>query len=180
MINGPVLQAPDARTFLRSLNLRAGTTDRVEGLKVAVSTVLRGIKKALQTVDVQRDLLQRHAVPVRDDIAKFSIAPDSPRLTGMTGSEIDASGRPDVIPETVRAEMADLDGTWAFGVQLCGDLERQPVEDPTVVWERGVAPFQTVVTIRIGRQDSWETSRVDAVDQHMRFNGCPIHEPSGG
>lgn len=43
MVNGPVFQAPNAETFLGSLKLLAKTTDRIEGVKVAASTVLRGV-----------------------------------------------------------------------------------------------------------------------------------------
>lgn len=229
MVNGPVFQAPNAKTFLGSLKMLAGTTDRGEGLKVAASTVLRGINKALQTVGVESPTVNAlggapnvdplgetyySVTPFRygDYIAKFSIVPVSPGLTALTGTQIDASGRPNAIRETVQAEMADQDGTWAFRVQLCRDLERQPIEDPTVVWKEDEAPFQTVATIRAGRQDSWEAGRVSAVDERMRFsvwtglaahrplgninrarnapyrhsaefrqrfNGCPIHEPSG-
>ncbi len=50
MVNGKVFQAPNAEKFLGSLKLLAGTTDRVEGLKVAASTVLRGVNKALHAV----------------------------------------------------------------------------------------------------------------------------------
>ncbi|MCJ2122425.1 catalase, partial [Methylobacterium sp. J-077] len=37
MVNGKVFQAPNAEKFLGSLKMLAGTTDRVEGLKVAAS-----------------------------------------------------------------------------------------------------------------------------------------------
>ncbi len=38
MVNGKVFHAPSAKKFLGSLKLLAGTTNRVEGLKLAVST----------------------------------------------------------------------------------------------------------------------------------------------
>jgi hypothetical protein len=112
----------------------------------------------------------------------------------------------------VRSEMRAVEGVWEFQVQLCRDLERQPVEDPTVEWKEDEAPFRKVATIRVHPQDSWEPGRVDAVDERMRFsvwtgleahrplgninrarnapykhsaefrqrfNGCPIHEPTG-
>ena len=199
MVNGPVFQAPNAEKFLGSLKLLAGTTDRAEGLKVFASTVLRGVNKALQAVGVESPTVASlggapnvdplgetyySVTPFRygDYIAKFSVAPVSPGLTGLTGREIDASGRPDAIRETVRQEMAGIDAVWEFRVQLCRDLKSQPVEDPTVAWDEEESPFQRVATLRVRPQDSWETGRVDAVDEHMRFSvwtGLAAHRPLG-
>lgn len=47
-----VFQGPNAERFLHELKLLAGPTDRVEGLRVAASTVLRGVNKALYTVGI--------------------------------------------------------------------------------------------------------------------------------
>ncbi|MCJ2064081.1 catalase family protein [Methylobacterium sp. J-088] len=199
MVNGPVFQAPDAQKFLGSLKLLAGTTDQAEGLKVAASTVLRGVNKALQAVGVESPTLASlggapnvdplgetyySVTPFRfgDYIAKFSLRPVSSGLTELTGTEIDASGRPDAIRETVRSEMSGIEGVWEFRVQLCRDLDRQPVEDPTVAWDEEEAPFQRVATITVGPQDSWDAARVQAVDEGMRFSvwtGLAAHRPLG-
>ena len=199
MVNGKVFQAPTADKFLGSLKLLAKTTDRAEGLKVAASTVLRGVNKVLTAVGIENPTIGAlggaanvdplgetyySVTPFRygDHIAKFSVAPVAPALTALTGNAIDASGRPDAIRETVQSEMKGIDGVWEFRVQLCRDLERQPVEDPTVEWDEDEAPFVKVATIRVRRQDSWEASRVQAVDEGMRFSvwtGIAAHQPLG-
>ena len=199
MVNGRVFQAPNAAKFLGSLKLLAKTTDRAEGAKVAASTVLRGVNKALQAVGIDNPTVGAlggapnveplgetyySVTPFRygDHIAKFSLAPVAPALTALTGREIDASGRPDAIRETVRSEMATLIGVWEFRVQLCRDLARQPVEDPTVEWREDEAPFQRVATITVRPQDSWDAARVNAVDERMRFGvwtGLAAHRPLG-
>lgn len=199
MVNGKVFQAPSADKFLGSLKLLAGTTDRAEGLKVAASTVLRGVNKALQAVGVESTTLASlggapnvdplgetyySVTPFRygDYIAKFSVAPVAPALTALTGNEIDASGRPDAIRETVQSEMDGIEGVWEFRVQLCRDLERQPVEDPTVEWDEAEAPFQRVGLITVRPQDSWDAGRVQEVDEEMRFSiwtGLSAHQPLG-
>ena len=199
MVNGKVFQAPSAEKFLGSLKLLAGTTDRAEGLKVAASTVLRSVNKALQAVGVESTTLASlggapNVVPLGetyysvtpfrygDYIAKFSVAPVAPALTALTGTEIDASGRPNAIRETVQSEMRGIEGVWEFRVQLCRDLARQPVEDPTVEWDETEAPFQRVGLITVRPQDSWDPSRVQAVDEEMRFSiwtGLAAHQPLG-
>ncbi len=199
MVNGPVFQAPHTEKFLSSLKLLAKTTDRIEGVKVAASTVLRGVNKALKAVGIDSPTIGSlggapnvdplgetyfSVTPFRygDHIAKFSLVPVAPALTALTGNEIDASGRPDAIRETVQSEMAHIEGVWEFRVQLCRDLERQPVEDPTVEWKADEAPFQRVATVTVQPQDSWDDARVQTVDEEMRFGvwtGLAAHRPLG-
>lgn len=199
MVNGKVFQAPNAEKFLGSLKLLAGTTDRAEGLKVAASTVLRGVNKALHAVGIDSPTIGSlggapnvdplgetyySLTPFRygDYIAKFSLAPVAPALTALTGTEIDASGRPNAIRETVQSEMIGIAGEWEFRVQLCRDLERQPVEDPTMEWKEDETPFQRVGVVRVQPQDSWDPARVQAVDEEMRFSvwtGLAAHRPLG-
>ena len=199
MVNGKVFQAKSADKFLGSLKLLAKTTDRLEGTKTAVSSVLRGVNSALQAVGgASATLTSRGGAPdvdplgetyysvtpfrYGDHIAKFSVAPVAPALTALTGKTIDASGSPDAIRNTVRDEMRGIDGVWEFRVQLCRDLDRQPVEDPTVEWKEDEAPFRRVATIRVRPQDSWDATRVDAVNEKMRFGiwtGLAAHQPLG-
>ncbi len=199
MVNGPVFQAKTADKFLGSLKLLAKTTDVAEGGKAALSSVMRGVNTALETVGMQSTTVQSlggapsidplgetyySVTPFRygDHIAKFSIKPVSTSLVELTGREIDASHNPDAIRDTVRAEMATVDGEWEFRVQLCRDLDKQPVEDPTVEWKEADAPFQKVGTIRVRPQDSWDPAQVQAVNEAMRFGiwtGLAAHQPLG-
>lgn len=198
-VNGKIFQARNAESFLGNLKLLAGTTDRLEGIKKAASTVLRGVNAALGAVGAQNPKIGSlggapnvdplgevyySVTPFRygDHIAKFSLAPIAPALTALAGSRIDASGRPDAIRETVQEEMRGIDGLWEFRVQLARDLERQPVEDPTVEWDEEEAPFQRVGVITVGRQDPWDDARVRAVNETMRFSvwtGLAAHQPLG-
>ncbi|MET0741946.1 MAG: catalase, partial [Microvirga sp.] len=66
--------------------------------------------------------------------------------------------------------------------QLCRDLEKQPVEDPTVEWKEEDTPFLTVGRTTVGSQDSWDPERVRTVDEEMRFSiwtGLAAHQPLG-
>ncbi len=199
MVNGKVFQAKTADKFLGNLKLLAKTTDRLEGTKVAMSKVLRGVNAALESVGIESTTLASlggapnsdplgetyySVTPFRygDYIAKFSVAPVAPALKELTGKVIDATDHHDAIRDTVQGEMRGIEGVWEFRVQLCRDLQKQPVEDPTVEWKEVDAPFQRVATIRVKPQDSWEASRVDAVDERMRFGvwtGLAAHQPLG-
>lgn len=199
MVNGPVFQAKTADKFLSSLKLLAGTTDRLEGTKKVMSTVLRGVSSALETIGIESPALQSlggapNADPLGETyysvtpfrygeyVAKFSVAPVAPDLLALEGTTIDATGRPDAIRETVQTEMLGIDGVWELRVQLCRDLEKQPVEDPTVKWDEEETPFRTVATITVRRQNSWDVAKVQAVNEEMHFSvwtGLTAHQPLG-
>ncbi len=199
MVNGPVFQSRTADQFLGNLKMLAKTTNRMEGAKKVMSSVLQGVNTALTAVGVESPKVQSlggapnvdplgetyySVTPFRygDYIAKFSVAPVAPALLALKDTKIDASNRPDAIRETVQSEMRGIDGVWELRVQLCRDLQRQPVEDPTVPWDESEAPFQTVATITVPRQDSWEAARVRAVDEEMHFSvwtGLAAHQPLG-
>ena len=199
MVNGKVFQAKTTGQFLGSLKLLAKTTDRMEGTKTVMSSVMRGVGSALEAVGIESPTVQSlggapnvdplgesyySVTPFRygDYIAKFSVAPVAPALKARTGKEIEATDHDDAIRETVQDEMRGIEGEWEFRVQLCRDIDKQPIEDATVEWKEEDAPFQRVATITVKPQDSWDPGRVEAVDGRMRFGvwtGLTAHRPLG-
>ncbi|QBM75668.1 catalase [Sphingomonas sp. AAP5] len=197
MVNGPVFQAKTAEKFLGNLKLLAKTTDRLEGTKKVVSAALRGVRHAFEAVGAEapaainslggapnveplgETYYSATAFRFGDYIAKFSIAPVAPAMTALSGKEIAIEGRQDAIREDVRTEMRTLDAEWEFRVQLCRDLEAQPVEDATVLW---TSPFVRVGTIRAAAQDSWSDAHVQQINEETRFSvwtGIAAHQPLG-
>lgn len=200
MVNGPVFQAKTADKFLGNLKLLAKTTDRIEGTKKMVSAVLRGTRQVLDAVGLETPAAIKtlggapnseplgdtyfSATPFRygDHIAKFSLVPVAPAMTALTGKEIDVDGRDNAVREDVRAEMRAFDAVWEFRVQLCRDLEKQPVEDPTVEWDEDDAPFVRVATVTARAQDSWSDAHVRKINEETRFSvwtGIADHQPLG-
>ena len=199
MVNGPVFQTKTADQFLGNLKMLAKTTDSMDGTKKVMSSVLRGVNTALTAVGIESPKAQSlggapnvdplgetyysvTAFRYGDYIAKFSVAPVAAALLALKDKQIDTTDRPNAIRETMQTEMQGMDGVWELRVQLCRDLERQPVEDPTVKWDEEEAPFQTVATITVPRQDSWDAARVQAVDEKMHFSvwtGLAAHQPLG-
>jgi len=199
MVNGSVFQNKTADQFLGNLKLLAGTTDKLEGTKEAMSKVLRGVNTVLSAVGIESPKVQTlggasnsdplgetyfSVTPFRygDYIAKFAIFPVSKDLTDQTDTTIDATGRPDALRDVIRSETQVLEMEWEVRVQLCRDLEEQPVEDPTVEWKQDDAPFQTVATIRAAKQDSLTEDKFQKINEEMRFSiwtGLAAHQPLG-
>ena len=199
MINGPVFQTKTSKQFLSNLKLLAGTTEKGEGAKVALSQVLQGVNKALTAVGVESPKIQSlggapnidplgetyySVTPFRygEHIAKFSLVPVSTDLTDRTDQKIPIEGRENAIRETVREEMGGVRGVWELRVQLCRDLQKQPIEDSTVEWKEDEAPSVRVATVTVAPQDSWDPACVQRVDEEMRFGvwtGLAAHRPLG-
>ncbi|MDB5714728.1 MAG: hypothetical protein JWO15_2125 [Sphingomonadales bacterium] len=200
MVNGKVFQAKTADKFLGNLKMLAKTTDRMEGTKKVMSAALRGVRHVFEAVGAEAPAAvvslggapqaeplgetYYSTTPFRygDFMAKFSVIPVAPAMTALTGKEIDIDGREDAIREDVQTEMRAIDAVWEFRVQLCRDLEKQPIEDPTVAWDEEEAPFIKVATIRANAQDSYDPKLVQSVNEEMRFGiwtGLAAHQPLG-
>jgi hypothetical protein len=199
MVNAPVFNVSTAEKFAGMLRLLAKTTDVGQGAKKALSAVLQTLNSALGAVGVKTPVLAGlggapqvdplgetyySITPFRygDYVAKFRLRPVSASLTALTGMKIDLDGNPDGIRAHVRAEMAAIEGEWAFEVQLARDIERQPIEDASALWKEDEAPFAQVATLRCAPQDSWAAGQVELVDRSMAFSpwtGLVAHRPLG-
>lgn len=198
-VNGPVFSTPDPAAFLKNLRLLAKTTDRAEWAKRGLSAVLRGAEKIVESVGGESSTLKTlggapnvHPLgetyytqtPFRfgDYIAKLSLQPDSDTLTRHTGEIIDTRGRPDALRETLAHDMQEGDAVWSLRVQLCRDLDKMPVEDPSVRWDETLSPFVPVARLHALAQTGWTQDAAELVDEHMRFSvwtGLQAHRPLG-
>lgn len=199
LVNGPTFGAKTTAKFLANLQLLAKTTDKMEGVKKALSAILQPIETGLEAVGLGSSNLQQlgGAAPVHplgetyysqtafrygDHIAKFAVFPVSPGLTGLTGSHVATSGRPDAIRETMNKELIEHGGTWELRVQLCHDLGKQPVEDATIEWKQADTPFVTVATLAVEPQLAWEPVASTRTEDAIAFNvwhGLAAHRPLG-
>ena len=199
MVNGPIFGAPDTAHFLANLKMLAKTTDKLEGVKKAMSAVLQPIETALEAVGLGSATLQQlgGAAPVHplgetyfsqtayrygDHIAKWGLFPVSPGLTTLTGNHVATSGRPDALRHAVNEELIEHGGTWELRVQLCRDLEQQPIEDATVEWKQADSPFVTVATLEVEPQLAWEPMASTKTEDALAFNiwhGLAAHQPLG-
>ncbi|MBA2935218.1 catalase family protein [Sphingomonas sp. CGMCC 1.13654] len=200
MVNGPTFAAPTPKAFLANLKMLAKTTDKAEGGKKLLSGLFRAAEAALEAVGGQSAFLTTlgGAKPVHplgatyysqtpfrygDYVAKFSLVPASAVLKDFADATIDAAGRPDAIRENVREGLIGEGGTWEFRVQLCADLEKMPIEDPTVLWDEKASPFVTVATLDVSPQVAWQDGVSQKIEDELAFSpwhGLTAHQPLGG
>lgn len=199
LVNGPVFTAAKSSDFLKTLKLLAKTTDKFEGGKVALSGALRateavieafggesGTVKALgghpATHPLGETFFSQTAYRYGDHIAKFSVAPVSPHLIGLTGTPIELSGRENALREEIEAVIAAQGGEWELRVQLCLDLETMPIEDASVLWDEAQSPFLAIARIHVAPQPSWNDEKAKRIDDGLSFSpwhGLTAHQPLG-
>ena len=200
LISGPVAPVPDPGTFLRTLRLFALTTDRIEGVKRALSTALRGVQAAVvaatggpsaalvafggqpATHILGESFFSQVAIRWGDHVAKVAVVPVSPELTALTNRPLPADGGPNALRASVLTHFRDRGGVWELRAQLCTELAAMPVEDPAAVWPEAASPYVAVARITVPPQCAWSPARAAAVDEGMAFDpwhGLAAHRPLG-
>ena len=199
LVNGPVFSAPTAKKFLGSAKLLASTTDKVPNLKRAFSAVARGAEKVIEAVGGESATLKSlgghpetnplgetyySQVPILfgDYMAKVSVAPVSPELTALKDAAVDLKDKPDGLRDAVVDYFSGHGGEWELRIQLCTDIDKMPIEDPTVEWPEELSPYVTVARLRVAPQEAWSTDRAQKIDEGMQFNpwhALAAHRPLG-
>jgi hypothetical protein len=202
MINGPAFSAGSAKGFLRNLKLLEKTTDKAEGAKEVLSTVMRGANKVLEAVGIESATIKTlgghpETHPLGETyftqvpllygpyMAKLSLAPVSPSLQLLTDAPIETEDRPDALRDAVTGFFGGQyagDAEWELRVQLCTDIEKMPLETPDKEWSQEDSPYIPVARLRIPRQAAWDPERVRAIDEGMSFNpwhALAAHRPLG-
>jgi hypothetical protein len=199
LANGVSFPVADPKSFLKNLKALAATTDKAESAKVAISALFRTAEKALEAVGGHSATLMQlggypnshplgeryfsqAAIRYGDHIAKIAVVPLSPNFKALEATEIAVDGREDALREEISSVLAEQAGEWELRVQLCRDLETNPVEDPSVPWPEDDNPYVAVATIRVAPQQSWSWDRAQLVDDQTSFSpwhGIEAHRPLG-
>jgi hypothetical protein len=199
LANGKAFIAPDPKSFLKNLKLLAATTDKAEGLKVALSKAFRAVETGLESVGLQsakltslgghpaypvlsEEFYSQSAYRYGDYIAKFGLFPATDAQKSLHGTLIDLDGEFDAHRQAVRGFLATTPAAWELRVQLCTDLEKMPVEKPDVAWPEDHSPYVTVARIDVAPQESYSDAMVARIDKGASFSpwhGLEAHRPLG-
>jgi hypothetical protein len=88
---------------------------------------------------------------------------------------------PNFLREAMMKQVGAEDVYFEFGVQFQSDPLTMPVEDPLVMWDEAVSPFQRVAIIRIPKQDISAKSWVEFAENlsFTPWHSLPEHRPLG-
>ncbi len=199
LVNGPAFVAPTAKKFLGSLKMLAKTTDKMEGVKVAASSIAQGAEKLVEALGGKSPTLitmgghpETHSlgetfysqVPLRFGayVAKISVAPASTALTALTGRKLELDHQPNGLRDAVVAFFANQPAEWEVRAQLCTDLKTMPIEDASAVWPEDESPYLPVARISVPAQVAWSAERTARIEDSLSFSpwhGLDAHRPLG-
>ena len=198
-VNGKQFQSPSGKSFLRNLKGLALTTDRLEGAKKVLSAVFRTVEAGLEAVGTESTTLKTLGghpkthplgesyyaqLPFRhgDYIARIAILPASDNLLALKDKPLEDDDDANAIRENVVRFFDTETAVWHIAVQLCTDLERMPIEDPTAIWDEEESPFVPVATLTAKPQAAYTEEKRLKIDDGMSFrpwNGVTAHQPLG-
>jgi hypothetical protein len=199
LVNGKTFGGPNGKAFLNNLKLLAPTTDKAEGLKVALSSVLQLAERGIEALGGKSGtIISLGGHPETDilgesfygqlpflyglHVAKIAIVPVSPNLTALTGAKVDLHDKPNGLREAVIAAFAQEGGEWEVRIQLATTLDETPIENSALLWPEDKTPFVTVARLIAGPQTAWSEPRQAAVDDGMAFSPwhcLAAHRPLG-
>lgn len=89
---------------------------------------------------------------------------------------------PDFLREALTTRLSEGPATFAFLVQRQTDDKTMPIEDPTIEWDEGRAPFERVATITIPAQRFDSPAQMTLAEQiaFTPWHTLPDHAPLGG
>ena len=93
------------------------------------------------------------AVRHGDYIAKVRVTPAQVSADGVVRRTIDPAATAEAFRPALVAELRERPYAFDLQVQLCVDLARMPVEEPSELWPEALSPFVTVATLRLPQQD---------------------------
>lgn len=111
-------------------------------------------------------------------VAKYALFPTAE----VPETKIEDSSDPDQHSKWIQEYFANNQMTYDLKVQLCEDLQKQPVEDASIQWDEDKFPFRTVGQVVFPSQNSFDPARRSFWDDHMKLNvwaGLDEHTPLG-
>lgn len=93
------------------------------------------------------------AVRHGDYVAKVRVAPTDASAAAVVRRSIDPSSGEEVFRPALVAELREHPFEFEIQVQLCVDLDKMPVEEPSELWSEELSPFVTVAKLHLPQQD---------------------------
>lgn len=185
--NAPLLELTDLPTTVEIFTLREKYFEDPEGLNKEIG---KRKDKDLQFAPaglpnqhfMSYTMYSQSAYRFGDHIVKYALFP-----TGEFQQELakqaqitDSSSR-EQHSIWLREYFEKHDAEFDFRVQLCKNLDEQPVEDCSKAWDEEKYPFETVAKVTLQKgQDVFDSKRRAFWDDHMKLNtwyGLEAHKP---
>ena len=178
----------DKKKLYEALEARKDTElqtarDKVHNARLSVRFV--NTNQELMSTDFQQSIRQYSQTAYRygDYIVKYCLVPSSETQNKQYEETVKPESHPDdILSEWLKEFHGTHDAEYLFQVQLCENLEDQPVEYAGKIWDAEKYPWRTVAKVVIPKQDSFIPARKTFWEDHIRldpFLGLKSFEPIG-
>ncbi len=117
-----------------------------------------------------------------DYVAKLGFLPATDLMKSLENSTFDPKSY-DALREATVAFFKSNPAEFDVVVQLNSDLEKMPLEDPTVKWSEEESPYRAVARIVLPVQEAYTPATEQAMDEDLSFSPAHTlvaHRPLGG
>lgn len=187
--SAPAIELADAKTTREIFDLRMRYGDDPEELQRRLSRRADAdLQKARDAIPVTHlesmRLYSQTAYRFGDYVFKYSLSPSTQTQQSLGRETIERNDDrgPDILHRWLHDYLLDHDAEYLFQVQLLENLDEQPVEYAGAEWDEQKYPWQTVATIRIPKQESWDFARKVFWEDHVRVDpwlGLKSYQPLG-
>ena len=183
----PALDLADAKTTREIIDLRInyGTdqTELYKHLEARPDTDLQKARDKVRNTHVE-SIRQYSQTAYRygDYVVKYCIVPSSETQKKLYEETVKPEDGSDILHRWLSNFYENHDAEYLFQVQLCENLEDQPVEYAGKVWDPEKYPWQTVAKLVIPKQDSFNYDFKAFWEDHMRLDpwmGLKSFQPLG-
>ena len=118
-----------------------------------------------------------------DYVMKYCLVPSSETQRKLFEETVRPEDGSDILHRWLQDFHLNHDAEYLFQVQLCENLEDQPVEYAGKIWDPEKYPWQTVATLKIPKQESFDYERKTFWEDHIRvdpWHGLKAYQPLGG
>ncbi|OJD36038.1 heme-dependent catalase [Diplodia corticola] len=171
----PVLDLADAKTTRDIINLRIkygnDQSELYKHLEARKDTDLQKGRDAVRNTHLESTRqYSQTAYRFGDFVIKYCLVPSSDTQRTLYEETVKPADGSDVLHRWLQAFHKEHDAEYLFQVQLCENLDDQPVEYAGKVWDSGKYPWQTVAKLVIPKQDSFDYERKAFWEDHMRVD----------
>lgn len=119
-----------------------------------------------------------------DYVMKYCLVPSTETQKKLYDEEVKPDKHEsDVLHKWLQNFHKTHDAEYLFQVQLLENLEDQPVEYAGTAWNEEKYPWQTIATLKIPKQESFDLQRKSFWEDNMRldpWHGLKAYQPLGG
>ncbi|KAJ9665069.1 hypothetical protein H2201_004729 [Coniosporium apollinis] len=185
----PALDLTDAKTTREIIDLRiaygGNQPELYRKLEQRPDTELQKARDQVRNTHLESTRqYSQTAYRFGDYVIKYSLVPSTETQKKLYEETVKPDAHPeDILHQWLRSFHAEHDAEYLFQVQLCENLEDQPVEYAGKVWDPEKYPWQTVAKLQIPKQESFNYERKTLWEDHLRVDpwlGLKSLQPLGG